>query len=430
MTLEKLSDKQKKVLKWAHNKTLSDKYNAIICDGAVRSGKTIVMTVGFIHWAMRYFDGAMFAICGRTLGSIERNIVKPMMNLYDITDYYSIEYSSAKGIVTIKNGERINEFYLFGGKDETSYMSIQGMTLSGVFLDEVALLPQSFVEQAIARTLSVKSAKLWFNCNPDSPSHWFYRDWILDADGENKKKSYHLHFLMTDNPILDDESIEKATALYDGAFLRRYIYGEWVTADGLVYPSFDEDIHTGSFDNVEMGKCFVSIDYGTHNPCSMGLWNVVGGKAYRIDEFYYDSRIKNRQLTDEEYYQKLIELIGDKNVLSVVIDPSASSFIELIRRRGELNVISAKNDVTNGIRTVASMIKSGKILIDKKCKDCIREFSMYQWNVESEKDEVLKTNDHAMDELRYFCYTILKKQQGFITEQISCVKSYLPSFID
>ena len=162
----------------------------------------------------------------------------------------------------------------------------------------------------------------------------------------------------------------------------------------------------------------------------MGLWNVVGGKAYRIDEFYYDSRIKNRQLTDEEYYQKLIELIGDKNVLSVVIDPSASSFIELIRRRGELNVISAKNDVTNGIRTVASMIKSGKILIDKKCKDCIREFSMYQWNVESERDEVLKTNDHAMDELRYFCYTILKKQQGFITEQISCVKSYLPSFID
>lgn len=412
LTLEKLSEKQKLVLKWAHEKKTREKYDAIICDGAVRSGKTIVMIVSFIHWAMRFFSDSAFGICGRSIGSVERNIIEPLLQIADITEYYSIELCLSKNVMIIKNGRQKNTFYLFGGNDEQSYMSIQGITLSGILLDEVALMPRSFVEQSIARTLSVKNSKLWFNCNPEGPNHWFYKEWILQAKGKNEKRILHLHFLMEDNPILDESDIKKAKSLYEGVFLRRYIYGEWVAAEGLVYPMFSE-INHGDYSSVKEEKLFVSIDYGTRNPCSMGLWNVTGKKAYRIDEFYYDSQKTGRQLTDEEYYNHLLHLCKNRAIKSVVVDPSASSFIALIRKKGRFNVISAKNNVTDGIRITASFIKSGQLLIDDKCIDILREFSLYSWDKNSGSDCVVKEYDHAMDDMRYFCNTVLKRQVDF-----------------
>ena len=229
MTFEKLSIKQKKVFQWCH----TSNYKALICDGAVRSGKTICMIASFIIWAMDSFERANFGICGKTVASAERNIVRPLQGIVDLTSAFDITYRRNSHMLSIKNRMTgcENYFFVFGGKDESSYTLLQGITLSGVLLDEVALMPESFVNQAIARCLSVPTARYWFNCNPESPSHWFYNDWVLQAE---KKNALHIHFLMSDNPIMTAEQLREAEKQFSGVFYARYIQGLWVVAEGLI----------------------------------------------------------------------------------------------------------------------------------------------------------------------------------------------------
>lgn len=404
MTFEKLSAKQKQVFKWCYK----DDYKAVICDGAVRSGKTICMITSFILWAMDGFDGATFGICGKTVRSAERNIIQPLQTIADITHYFKLTYTRSINLLTIEGNGHKNSFYVFGGRDESSYELIQGITLSGVFLDEVALMPRSFVEQATARTLSVENSKYWFNCNPESSEHWFYKEWILKAD---EKKALHIHFNMNDNPTLSENQIKLAESLYRGVFYDRYIKGLWCVAEGLVFPMFDKNKHIiESYSPSSHAEFYISIDYGTLNPCSMGLWAVDDEKAVRIDEYYYDGRSKGVQRTDEEYYQALEKLAGDRKIKYVIIDPSAASFITCIRRHGKFIVRQARNNVLNGIRETSTLISENKIIICSRCKDIIREFSLYRWNEKATEDAVIKENDHAMDDMRYFCYTILRNK--------------------
>jgi PBSX family phage terminase large subunit len=235
MTFAKLSKKQAQIFRWCY----SGIYSAIICDGAVRSGKTVCMITSFILWAMKLFNGATFGICGKTVASVERNIIMPLMAIADITAYFKVNYITSSHKLIIEGCGRRNVFYVFGGKDESSYMLIQGITLSGVFFDEVALMPRSFVEQAITRTLSIAEAKLWFNCNPDNQFHWFYTDWIKRAEERN---ALHLHFLMSDNPILTPEQLDRAEKQFTGVFYDRYIRGLWVAAEGAIYRTFAENV--------------------------------------------------------------------------------------------------------------------------------------------------------------------------------------------
>ncbi|MBQ0110752.1 MAG: phage terminase large subunit [Oscillospiraceae bacterium] len=165
------------------------------------------MAISFVHWAMRYFDGQNFAFCSKTVKTCERNVVIPLLSSADITGFFDLTYKRTDGTLIIKSGGHKNTFYLFGGKDESSFSLIQGITLAGVMFDETTLLPKNFVNQAIARTLSVKNAKLWFNCNPEGPEHWFYNEWLKDSEGANLKNTLHLHFNMDDNPILSDAQI-------------------------------------------------------------------------------------------------------------------------------------------------------------------------------------------------------------------------------
>ena len=398
MTFARLSKKQKTVFKWYYK----NDYKAIICDGAVRSGKTICMITSFILWAMRRFDGAMFGICGKSVGSAERNIIMPLQSVADITHYFKVTYTRSIHLLTVEGMGKVNYFYAFGGKDESSYMLIQGITLSGIFLDEVALMPRSFVEQAITRTLSVENSLYWFNCNPDSSEHWFYKEWILKAEERN---ALHLHFLMSDNPTLSQKQLDEAERKFSGVFHDRYIKGLWVLAEGLVYPMFNKNKHiledyTPSSD----AFYYISCDYGTLNPCSMGLWAVERDKAVRIKEFYYDGRQKGISKTDEEYYRELEKLADGFNIQFVIVDPSASSFITTIKQHGKFRTRKADNAVLDGIRRTSTLIDNDRIFICKCCKDIIREFSLYCWDSEKlhEKDTVIKENDHAMDDMRYF----------------------------
>ncbi|MEE1536303.1 MAG: PBSX family phage terminase large subunit [Ruminococcus sp.] len=408
--ITKLSPKQKLVLKWAHLTKFKNR-KAIICDGSVRSGKTVSMILGFVHWAMRFFDGKNFGICGKTISSTERNIILPLLNMPDITDYYSLQYIRGENKrIIIRSGSHTNTFFIFGGKDESSYTLVQGITLSGVLFDEVALMPKSFVDQAVARTLSEPEARYWFNCNPESAKHWFYKEWICNT---RQKKALHLHFTMQDNPILSPEQIADAERLYTGVFYNRYIKGLWCVAEGLIYPMFDKAVHVTHHPELQPGgDYYISCDYGTLNPTSAGLWYLqLDGHAIRLREYYYDGRKTKTPRTDEEHYAALEQLAGDvaDKVRAVIVDPSAASFIECIRRHGLFRVWQADNSVLNGIRDTSSLLQMQYLHICDNCTDIIREFSLYRWDESATEDRPIKENDHAMDDMRYFVRTAMTR---------------------
>lgn len=403
MNFKPFSKKQLAVLCWWSPKSGNSDKDAIICDGAVRSGKSLCMFVSFILWSMYNFSGSAFAICGKTSSGVKRNIISPMMPILKELGF-SVTVQASKGIMTVKRANTENRYYIFGGKDESSASLIQGMTLSGVMFDEVALMPRSFVEQALARC-SVENSKFWFNCNPENPAHWFYTEWIKKT---KEKNALYLHFTMKDNASLSAKMIKRYEKLYSGAFYERFVLGKWVAAEGLVYPFFNESCKSEPVENCT--KYYISCDYGTVNPSSFGLWGYKNGVWYRIDEYYYDSRKEGMQKTDEEHYSALERLAGGRKITAVICDPSAASFITLIRRKAKFRVIPAKNDVIDGIRRVSDSLKNGKIKICNGCVDAIREFSLYRWDESALKDAVKKENDHAMDDIRYFVSTVIFKQ--------------------
>ncbi len=406
MIYQKLSKRQLLAATWWNRPRFRDR-EAIICDGAVRSGKTVCMADGFFLWSMSQFNGQTFGICGKTIESLRRNIVMKLPDWLDGSGLQLVEKRSENKII-VSYGDRVNTYFLFGGRDESSYTLIQGITLAGVLLDEVALMPRSFVEQAVARC-SVSGSKLWFNCNPEGPQHWFYKEWILKC---KEKNALHIHFTMADNLALDPQIRRRYETLYSGVFYRRYILGEWCVAEGLVY-QFDKELHVAKIQDMEMlekhGRWYISVDYGTLNPFSAGLWCMYEGRAIRVREYYYSGRNSAKTLTDEEYYAELERLAGDLDIHAVIVDPSAASFIATIRQHGRFSVRKAKNNVLPGIRITASLLKAGLLQISENCVDAIREFGLYRWDDKGETDRVIKENDHAMDDIRYFCATVVRR---------------------
>ena len=270
-------------------------------------------------------------------------------------------------------------------------------------------MPRSFVEQACARC-SVAGSRLWFNCNPAGPGHWFYRTWILEAE---KRNCLRLHFTMEDNPSLTPEIRQRYQKLYTGVFYRRFILGQWAQAEGRVYDFFSPEMVGKAPEDCE--KWYVSCDYGTVNPTSMGLWGLRDGVWYRVKEFYFNSREARRQMTDEEYARALEGLAGGRRISAVIVDPSAASFIEVLRRKG-WRVRKAENDVLSGIRLTSDLLKAGKIVICEGCADCLREMDEYVWDLSGGgKDKVRKEHDHAMDDMRYFAATVLGERQEGIS---------------
>lgn len=421
MKYKNFSKRQLMTLTWWNRPKFKD-CDGIICDGSIRSGKTVSMSVGFILWSMSHFNGGNFAICGKTIESLRRNVITLLPTWLE--GIFTVTERRSENKVTISVGGTKNTYYIFGGRDESSAALIQGMTLSGVLFDEVALMPRSFVEQAMARC-SVEGSKFWFNCNPESPNHWFYIEWVQKS---RERNILYLHFTMEDNLSLSEKIKTRYEGMYSGVFYDRYIRGLWVLADGLVYPNFNKELHTVTtlprcctHPDEANGRYFISIDYGTLNPFSAGLWCISGGIATRVAEYYYDGRKRSFSRTDEEHYEALEELCerivtrydgtveqDEYPIESIIIDPSAASMIECIRRHGRFSVRGADNSVIPGIGTTAALLNSGKLKIYTGCVDGIREFGLYRWDEKARKDQVIKENDHAMDDIRYFCQTILR----------------------
>ena len=404
MRFRAFSAKQKQALTWWCAPG-TRRREALICDGAVRSGKTLCMGLSFFCWAMRSFRGQSFGRCGKTVTALRRNLLNTLAPvLRELGFQWEEKVSQNK--VTVRFGGGENTFYLFGGKDEGSAALIQGITLAGVLLDEAALMPRSFVEQACARC-SVEGSRLWVSCNPEGPEHWFYKEWVQKAEERN---ALYLHFTMEDNPALSPRMIRRYTRSFSGTFYRRFVLGEWVAAEGRVYDFFDESF-VRPVPEGEMEQWRISCDYGTVNPASFGLWGKKNGVWYRVKEYYYDSRAEKRQKTDGEYADELEKLAGGRNIRKVVVDPSAASFIELLRRRG-WTVEKADNDVLAGIRTTAELLRKGELVICAPCTDAIREFSLYCWDEKAVGDRVKKIHDHAMDDIRYFAVSVAGAGDG------------------
>jgi len=368
------------------------------------------MFISFAGWMTANFDGKSFALCGRGIPSVRRNIIVPFVPLLREMGFTCTEKITAN-LMDITLGDVTNRLYFFGGNNAGSAGWIQGMTLAGVLFDEVALMPRDFVEQAIARC-SLEGAKVWFNCNPEHPAHWFHREWVLDPGAKN---ALYLHFTMEDNPSLSEAVKARYRSMYSGVFYRRFVAGEWCAAEGLVYPMFSREQHVLSGLPGDCKRYAVSCDYGTVNPSAFGLWGCSGGVWTRLREYYWDSRLQGQQRTDEEHYRALEALAGGLPLDFVVCDPSAASFMECVRRHGRYIVVPAKNDVLAGIRQVADALLAGRLRFHESCGDCIREFGLYCWEEDCGRDSPRKENDHAMDDVRYCVATAMANhgEDGF-----------------
>lgn len=404
--------KQRKVLNWwCDTSPVKDK-DGIIADGAIRSGKTVCMSLSFVFWAMANYSDQNFAMCGKTIGSFRRNVLM-ILKLMLRSRGFQVADHRADNLVDISRNGVTNHFYIFGGKDESSQDLIQGITLAGVFFDEVALMPESFVNQATGRC-SVDGSKYWFNCNPDGPYHWFKLNWL---DKAKEKNLLVLHFTMEDNLSLSEHIKERYRNMYTGVFFKRYILGLWAMAEGIIYDMFSEERHVKPIlEYVRLlidGGRYVSIDYGTQNATVFLLWNKGrDGKWYCIREYYYSGRDKGVQKTDSEYAEDLIRFLDGSPVKAVIVDPSAASFIAELNKRG-FTVIQADNDVEDGIRLVAMLLNTERLAFSQSCKNTIMEFASYIWDpkaAERGEDKPIKQHDHAMDAVRYFCYTILNNK--------------------
>ena len=403
------SRKQKKVLTWwCQNSPVNEK-DGIIADGAIRSGKTVSMSLSFVMWAMSSFDGQNFVMCGKTIGSFRRNVLFWLKLMLRSRGYSITDHRADNLLVVRKNGKE-NYFYIFGGKDERSQDLIQGITLAGVFFDEVALMPESFVNQATGRC-SVKGSKFWFNCNPDGPYHWFKVNWI---DKCKEKNILYLHFTMDDNLSLAEDIKKRYRSMYTGVFFKRYILGLWAVAEGIIYDMFSKEEHTKDikefFRILINGNRYVSCDYGTQNATVFLLWNKGrDGKWYCIREYYYSGRDKAKQKTDSEYADDLKEWLEGIQIKAIIVDPSAASFIAELRKRG-YKVLKAKNDVLDGIRLVGTLLNLEQLVFASSCKETIKEFASYVWDekaLERGEDKPTKQHDHCLDACRYFVSTIL-----------------------
>ena len=406
MMYEKLSPKQlKSMLWWAQPD--SKNYDAIVCDGSVRSGKTMSMTVGFVLWSVKNFNNENFAFCGKTIDSLKRNVITPMQKWLE--GIVKIKVNLSRNFLDISTCGHTNRYYFFGGKDESSYQLIQGITLAGVLLDEVALMPRSFVEQALARC-SVTGSKLWFNCNPSNSLHWFFKEWV-DDDSEitTEKNRLHLHFTMDDNFSLSDEVKQRYERMYSGVFYDRYIKGLWVAAEGVIYKEFADNPDNFIVDTIpdDIIFCTIGMDFGgngsAHAMICTGFSKSMQ-KVIILDEYYRKEIISPAEL--EKDVCRFIRRCQQKyKVYDMYCDSAEQVLIKGIKsavmsERIPINIHNARKSAIIGrIRFFNSIMAQKRFFIMKHCSHLIEALQSAVWDSKSMKDVRLDNGEYNIDSL-------------------------------
>ena len=360
--------------------------------GATRSGKTYAD----FFWIpkrirKRINQPGASVILGVSKSTIERNILEPMRMMW--------------GQDLVRTISTDNTCYLFGervhclGAEKVSQVSkIRGMSIKYCYGDEVAEWNEEVFELLKSR-LDKPYSCFDGALNPEGPNHWLKK--FLDSNAD----IYAQHYTIFDNPYLPDEFVEQLCKEYEGTvYYDRYILGNWALAEGLIYPMY-EDCFAEAVGSTPEEYC-LSIDYGTLNAFAAILWGKFGKIWYGLKEYYYSGRDLGIQKTDEDYAEDLDNFVGPLNDLETIIDPSAASFITLLKKqRGKYRVKKADNDVEDGLRETAVALKSGKIKISPKMKNWKEEVAGYVWDSKSLEEKPLKERDHLMDATRYFVKT-------------------------
>ena len=416
------SPKQEQILYWWTPSSPFKDLAYFQAEGSVRCGKTVLADFSFVNWASYTYDQEEFALCSKTIGTAIRNQVRPLMKVLSVEPSYQVQFRRGReegSHLTIYNTDNDHEniFWIYGGKDEASQDLIQGKTLAGILFDEPPLMPQSFINQGLAR-LSVEGAKAWFLNNPENPNHPLYIETTdpLTKDG----KLYFLHLVMDDNPSLSEEAKNRIKSQWPigSVYHKRYVLGLRAAAEGRVFPFFDEDPAVG-YVVKELPSNFtmylLGIDYGISNPFVAQLWGLSGGVWYCIKDFEWDSAKRQKQKTNPEYIEDLARLcyVGDRRIApdQVLIPPEEPGFQrelmqcaypELHRSR------DADNSILPGIEDLTTLLSLGKFKIFHKCESTIYGLSNLLWDEKKQKqgiDMFLKGGsgapDHAADCSRY-----------------------------
>ena len=376
-----------------------------ILHGSVRSSKTINCTVKWLDYLVSGPKGDL-AMLGRTTATLQRNVLN---DLFDIVGPKNFKWiNRQQGELRIFN----RRIYCFGANNEDAESKIRGATFAGAYCDEASLYPQSVFNQLMAR-MSIPGAQCFCNTNPDSPFHWFYTDYIINDDIEDKKV---WHFTMDDNLSLDPDYVKALKQMYKGVWYDRMIRGLWVAAEGRIYDMFEPEEHmidTAKYIedlniNRNAIKWLVGCDYGTASVMTWGLYaKLPNGVVLKTAEYYYDAVKKGAQKTDSEFAMDFQIWLGKRRPWAVYVDPSAASWKLELMQRG-YKVLNADNDVINGIRYVSSEISLGKYFVDRTCVNTRNEYQSYVWDQQAQmqgRDKPLKVHDHTCDCDRYVLYT-------------------------
>jgi len=411
MVIDRISPKQGEVLSF-----IVEPEHMLICSGSVRSGKTLSVVIAFVIWAMEYFDKAIFAICGKTVSSAERNIVMPFQTIDNLP--YSVDYRRSDRLMNVTCGKKSNLFYIFGGKDESSYALIQGITLSGVLLDEVALMPKSFVDQALARTLSVENAKIWFTCNPESPEHWFHTDYILGQQPGIKR----LHFLMEDNPIMTPEKIKRAEQMFTGVFYQRYILGLWVRAEGVIFRQFADNPEGWLIDDnldhdtiKQIAYITFGVDFGESTSHTVFVATGIlrrGAGIIALDERKLNSKGISPDKIEREFInfvQQVHKEFPDIRLGYAFCDHPETIIngLNIALRKANIPisaVMAAKEKINTRIYAQEKMLNLGLLKIRRKCTKLVYSLQNQTWD-EKHTDQRLDENPDINDIADAFEYS-------------------------
>lgn len=443
------SKKQKQVLTWWTQASPHKDKDVIICDGSVRAGKTLIMSLSYVIWLMSTFNGMSFGMAGKTISSFKRNVWLTLVRMLKGRGYRVTKVPDMHDAFIIRKGNVENYIYIFGGKDERSQDLVQGFTAAGFFFDEVALMPESFVNQSVARC-SVEGSKLWFNCNPDGPFHWFKVEWI---DKLEERNALHIHFLLEDNPSLSQSVISRYKRMFAGIFYDRFILGLWVLAEGVIYSMFNKSMVIDSVPtDVKIQTKWIGIDYGQANATVFLLAGLGSdNKLYILDEYYHSGRVSPIQKSprgySKDYFKWKIKNGVDGmpvNHKYTYIDPSAKGFIRQLFEDGERKIRNANNTVRTkgnkidelaGIELVSSIIEADMLRVLSHCTNTIGEFSSYRWDPKAQEErgeeKPIKQNDHCMDALRYICngnrmmFIHLLKVQNTVSQMLGIDKRNL-----
>lgn len=418
------SKKQNLVLTWWCPGSVYEDKDGIICDGSIRSGKSLVMSLSFVFWAMTTFDGENFAFCGKTIQSFRRNVLVSLKRTLRGRGY-KIQEHRAENSLTITYGDTENEFYIFGGKDESSQELIQGITLAGIFFDEAALMPESFINQGTGRC-SVEGSKFWFNCNPEGPDHFIKKDWI---DKISDKNLIRIHFEMRDNPSLSEQMIDRYERMYKGVFYDRFIKGLWVVASGIIFRYLADNSEPYLFDQDELldergkmksfSKLVMGIDFGgTGSKTTMVLMGYMNGyKSLRLleeDGLPLTDDIDAQAICDKfiSFYRRCIETY--KRVDWVFPDSASPTMINSLRaaaRNAGLRYDNIKgcrkNEITDRPRTIDMLLNSGRLKLSRNCTQVIKALQTIRWDEKKPDIPEDKNIGNCNDWYDAFNYTML-----------------------